>query len=272
MGETSRVNSVGILSKAFKMLSILSIIVAIAGINAQTDEEEATSAPSGSPTTPAPIDPLTIEMELCVVGADLVGPTVSLSRNDEYGYMEIRMVGTDDRWFGFGFGNKFMTNTYAIISVDADTTEERILGEKEYDNNGNVIVSSGMGTLLSDNSWISEPTVTVADGDRTVVFRRPYAHEASYDFTAFMSANKKSLDWISAIGMIGSAGTFGMHNIQNPDAADTLERDSGTMGTNCLVNDDSTPSPVPPGTDTSDGYVAYYRVGFVMAVFVGILV
>merc|ERR1712228_545603 len=202
MGETSRVHGVGILSKAFKMLSILSIIVAIAGINAQTDEEEATSAPSGSPTTPAPIDPLTIEMELCVVGADLVGPTVSLSRNDEYGYMEIRMVGTDDRW---------------------------------------------------------------------VVFRRPYAHDATYDFTAFMSANKKSLDWISAIGMIGSAGTFGMHNIQNPDAADTLERDSGTMGTNCLVNDDSTPSPVPPGTDTSDGYVAYYRVGFVMAVFVGIL-
>merc|ERR1712228_829549 len=161
------------------MMKSISILLAIAGINAQT-------------TTPAPVDPATADMEECVIAADVVGPTVTLARNEATEYMEITMRGDATRWFAFGFGNKFMANAYPIVSV-------------------------AMGTLVYPNSWasIGNATVTVEDGVRTVTVRRPYSTESTYDFTAFMSASVSSLDVISAIGMENSAGTFAAHALQN---------------------------------------------------------
>lgn len=189
--------------------------------------------------------------------------------------MEISISGDDTLWFGFGFGNKFMADTYAVISVSNTQTQERILGEKDYDDNGDVIAATAMGTLASTNSWISSPTIEVEDGTRTVTFRRPYNHADTYDFTAFMSASSKSLDVISARGMTNSAGTFAMHNIQNPDAPNEKDRDSGSIGTVCQLEDGSTPSPVTPGSSTSganDGRnCVLYAFGVVGACIVGIL-
>lgn len=250
-----------------KMLALASIALAITGMNAQT------STPSTSPTTPAPIDPATVAMETCVTGADIVGPTMSLSRHDASEYMEISFSGDDTLWFAFGFGNKFMAGTYAVISVSNTETQERILGDKDYDDDGNVIAATAMGSLVSTNSWISSPTIEVEDGTRTVTFRRPYNHADTYDFTAFMSASSKSLDVISARGMTNSAGTFAMHNIQNPDAPTQKERDGASIGTVCDYDDGSTPSPVTPGSSTSGAngrnYVCVF--GIVVACIVGIL-
>ena len=74
------------------MLRIVSIATAIAGINAQTP----------APTTPAPVDVASVAMETCVTGAEVVGPSVSLSRYDDAQYMEISISGDATRWFGFG--------------------------------------------------------------------------------------------------------------------------------------------------------------------------
>ena len=203
-----------------------------------------------------------VSLAMILGGLDLVSPHTYVHIYTDRYHQNISHI---------GFGNKFMANTYAVISVSSTNTQERILGEKEYDDNGAPIVSVAAGTQLGSNSWAStgSPTVTVEDGTRTVTFRRPYAFGQTYDFTMFMSGQTTSLDIISAIGMEDSRGTFGMHNTQNPDAPNEKDRDGSVIVTVCDYDDGSTPSPLDPSGPDSGGYMNGYGFGLIMAAIVG---
>jgi len=151
--------------------------------------------------------------------------------------MTIEIEGPDAKWFGVGFGSLSMAGTYAVISVDGTETREYTLDTHDP------------GTMLADNSWSTAPTIRVQDGLRKVTIIRPFVYNGTYDFTKFMQATDRSLDTISAIGMVGSPWPNG-HEAISDLITQTDDRGSGALSTGCQVDDGSTPSPIPAGDTT----------------------
>lgn len=214
-----------------------------------------TGAPTPSPVQATTLDPEDVTYDECVGSDDtqLIGQiSLSMSRNTEIDHMQIVMSGPDSAWFAYGFGSTSMAGTYAIVSVDSSVN-----GTEEY-----ILATHNISSMIlsADNSWISEPTVSVADGVRTVTLIRPYSTDETYDFTAFMSATDNSLGIISALGMDTN---WPMKH---------MEKASKTITTSCSV-DGSTPSPVvaPGPGDGSNGNMYAYLLGLVISIIATIL-
>jgi len=206
-----------------------------------------TVSPVSVPTT-SPVEPEDLTYENCVGGHQVIGDvSLSLGRNTASGYMEIEIEGPDARWFGFGFGSTSMSGTYAIISIDQDTTQEWRLGQH----------SSGF--KIGGKSWVFSE-VKVDNGVRTVKLIRPYSTSDTYDFTKFMEATTTNLKLISALGM-DKIFTNGH-----------MTKGSNSVTTLCQVDDGKTPAPITipdnPGNGSNSGNIHNYLFGIFISIIV----
>lgn len=102
---------------------------------------------------------------------------------------EVTLVftGTNNSWFGFGFGGTQMFNRYSIITTGAGAVSERKLG------------NHSAGTLLT--SSLTSINTTVAGSIRTVTVKRPIAGMNSNYFSFPTSPGSFMMIWAKGNGM-----------------------------------------------------------------------
>lgn len=112
-----------------------------------------------------------------------VDVTVDVAQNE----VTIVFTGTNNQWFGFGFGGTQMFNRYSVITTGAGAISERKLGNH---NSGTTLISS----LTSINT-------TVSGSIRTVTIKRPIAGMNSNYFSFPTSPSSFIMIWAKGNGM-----------------------------------------------------------------------
>lgn len=113
--------------------------------------------------------------------------TVDLTVDVPQNEVTIVFTGTNNFWFGFGFGGTQMFNRYSVITTGAGGISERKLGNH---NSGTTLTSS----LTSINT-------TVSGSIRTVTIKRPIAGMNSNYFSFPTSPSSIIMIWAKGNGM-----------------------------------------------------------------------
>ncbi len=109
--------------------------------------------------------------------------TVDVPQNE----VTIVLTGTNNQWFGFGFGGTQMFNRYSLITTGAGVLSERKLGNH---NSGTSLTSS-----------ITSVNTTVSGSIRTVTLKRPIAGLNSNYFSFPTSPGSFIMIWAKGNGM-----------------------------------------------------------------------
>lgn len=108
--------------------------------------------------------------------------TVDVPQNE----VTIVLTGTNNTWFGFGFGGTQMFNRYSVITTGAGAVSERKLG------------NHSSGTSLS--SSLTSVNTTVSGSIRTVTIKRPIAGLNSNYFSFPTSPGSFMMIWAKGNG------------------------------------------------------------------------
>eukprot|EP01083_Nonionella_stella_P146028 458734_1 len=196
----------------------------------KTPTEVPTTNPSQTPTegpTEAP------EWTTCVDEFGLFGDVrgaVSIETDTERMKMRITLRGPSDKWFGIGFGNTVMFDTYAIV-VHGETSDIRTQ---------QLVLGNHTSGRIVSNAFDSEESGDVA-ATRVVSIVRDWAvllDDDSYDFTDFLQCNVRKLPVIWAYG---SNLNFGFHG-EFQDASQQLS--------SCVCDATDAPTVDPTGVPT----------------------
>ena len=156
-----------------------------------------------------------IEFESCIDDFPIFDGDgdISIDINNIYKKIRIRITGPDSKWFGVGFGNNIMINTYSIVITESDfNVNERILGDEERG------IQIEYSTFDELNKFHVAP-------ERIISVIRDY-DDIIYDFTDFAQCKINEMDIIWALG---SELSFGYH----------LKRSNETL-ISCSCNDQET--------------------------------
>eukprot|EP01083_Nonionella_stella_P095260 267379_1 len=141
---------------------------------------------------------------------------LSLSIVPTKGILSIHITGPDSKWFGVGFGNTIMTDTYAIV-CSKDTSSASVCQENKLGSPG----STGYGQQLSQTIHVLHDT-TSNHIRKVHIMRNISINNANY--FAFPTSATQSINIIFAIGntdsftssttTMGSGGSTSLH-VQN---------------------------------------------------------
>eukprot|EP01084_Bolivina_argentea_P095783 172190_1 len=242
----------------------------------------ASSSPTWSPTS---TDCVLVNdcagFKECVSSNDIVdGIELIIKRHDGKKEMIIDINGPADQWFGYGFGNTIMTDTYAIVSgkdfdINNPSTQveakEFLLGE--HGQTPHKDITGASGTLIIEE----------VNGRTHIILARDYAdpanaNNATYDFTSFLDCSNPIMDVIAAHGkqhtvrndLTLEAITFAYHNefrnsgqIENiccsdsptalPTKTPTAPTNSPTQLPTSLTKNPTAPTTPSPGVKPTSG-------------------
>ena len=140
---------------------------------------------------------------------------VAVSLDVQANVATITMTGPSSVWFGVGFGQSVMKDSWVVIVDGQGKVTERKLGDHV------------VGSLLA-------PSVTVVSsktlgGNRTVVLSRPLKGKTPAHFT--FTSETAQLPFINAIG---SSGTLGYHKSKTADSMTLLPAGGAGVGGACV--------------------------------------
>eukprot|EP01084_Bolivina_argentea_P092078 165704_1 len=120
---------------------------------------------------------------------------LTIKKHPSLNIMIIEIIGPSHKWFGFGFGETIMDNTYTI------TIENIEFNVFEY-----ILPSSVNSNQVNSNKYdistwnVDDIQINELNGKRIITIKRPYNVANTYDFTSFFECNINSIPIISAIG------------------------------------------------------------------------